>query len=261
MNAQNLLNLYALNRAAPARRPLEAKATKDETTLYIYDVIVNSVAESEYFGGVAPETFARALADIKSPTINLRINSPGGSVFGARAMEQAIRNHPSRVVAHIDGYAASAASFLMLAADEVNIAPGGMVMIHKAWSMAFGNSNDMLEAAALLEKIDGTLVASYAERTRQTPEQIAQWMAAETWFTADEAVAAGLADAVSAEAADAKAMAWDLTAYGKPPETEPRQTLKPENLAALESAIAEPIHSHNEATRLALRALAKAARR
>lgn len=212
----NLLRLYARNRDAAGRR-FEVKAEGDEATLYVYDVIVNSDAEAEWFGGVSPQSFAKALAALKSPTIHLRINSPGGSVFGARAIEQAIREHPSTIVAHVDGFAASAASFLMLAADSVEIAPGAMVMIHKAWALAYGNANDMLDMAALLDKIDGTLVESYAARTKQDREQIADWMAAETWFTADEAVQYGFADRIAGQDEDAKALAWDLSAYLKGP--------------------------------------------
>jgi ATP-dependent Clp protease protease subunit len=216
----NLLRLYALNRNIDGRR-FEVKAQGDETTVYVYDVIVNSQAEAEWFGGVAPETFVRALADISAPTIHLRINSPGGSVFGARAMEQAIREHSSKIIAHVDGYAASAASFLMLPADEIEISPGGMVMIHKAWALAYGNADDMIDMAALLEKIDGTLVASYMNRTGQDAAQIAEWMAAETWFTAEEAVENGFADRIagdqtsSSAAAAIAAPAWNLAAYLK----------------------------------------------
>lgn len=217
----NLLRLYARNRNTPGRKfELRAEADAAVATLYVYDVIVDSEAEAEWFGGVAPLTFAKQLAGISAQTLHLRINSPGGSVFGARAMEQALRDFRAagrRVIAHVDGYAASAASFLMLAADEIEIAPGAMVMIHKSWAFSYGNADDMLDLAALLNKIDGTLVDTYAARTGQDKQQIADWMAAETWFTAEEAVAAGFADRIAGEEkpdeASAQALAWDLTAY------------------------------------------------
>lgn len=194
----------------------KAEKTSSEATIYLYDAIVSSDMEAEYFGGVAPKAFIDELKSIDAPVINLRINSPGGSVFAARAMEQAMREHKSKIVAHVDGYSASAASFLMMAADEIVMSPGAMVMIHKAWTMAYGNADDLKSQAELLEKIDGTLVDTYAARTNQDPAQIAEWMAAETWFTADEAVAAGFASRKS----DAKAKAetkWDLSAYANAP--------------------------------------------
>jgi ATP-dependent Clp protease protease subunit len=207
-----LLQLLADNRG---RGFFRAEKSGDEATLYVYDVIV----ADDFWGGVSAQSFVKELAAIKAPTIHLRINSPGGDVFAARAMEQAVREHPSRVVTHIDGYAASAASYLALAADEVQIAEGGFYMIHKAWTVAFGNADDLMDMAALLEKVDGSLIATYARETGQTPEQIGEWMSAETWFNAEEAVEHGFADSI-AEAAPKASAAWNLAAYAHAPKQE-----------------------------------------
>ena len=206
---KHLLKLLADNRG---RGEFRAEQTGDEATLYLYDTIVSD----DYFGGVSAIGFAKALAAITAPVIHLRINSPGGDVFAARAMEQAIREHGSKVIAHIDGYAASAASYVALAADEVVIAAGGFYMIHKAWTMAWGNADDLLSTAALLEKIDDALIATYAKETGQSVDQITEWLKAETWFNAEEAVANGFADRV-AEDAPAAQGAWNLSAYAKAP--------------------------------------------
>lgn len=233
----NLMRLYARNRGA-ANRKFEVSAADDSTdaTVYVYDVIVDSEAEAEWWGGVAPGAFVRQIAALKGKTIHLRFNCPGGSVFGARAMEQALREHDGHVVAHIDGYAASAASFLMLAADEVVMAPGAMVMIHNAWSIAYGNAEDMLQMAALLEKVDGTLVETYCARTKQDKQTVCDWMAAETWFTAEEAVAAGFADSIATTGESdpkASAPAWDLSAYLRGPAPTARaKTTEPTDPAA-----------------------------
>lgn len=197
----------------------KAEKTPEAATIYLYDAIVSSEMEAEYFGGVAPKAFIDELKSIDAPVINLRINSPGGSVFAARAMEQAMREHKAKIIAHVDGYSASAASFLMMAADEIVMSPGAMVMIHKAWTMAYGNADDLIAQADLLEKIDGTLVDTYAARTTQDPAQIAKWMAAETWFTADEAVTAGFADRKSESKTKAETK-WDLSAYANAPKTD-----------------------------------------
>lgn len=209
MNA-NYLALLAGNKGKG-----EFTADTQAATIYLYDAIVNSELEASIFGGVSPQAFIAQLQAIDAPVINLRINSPGGSVFAARAMEQAMREHPAKIVAHIDGYAASAASFMMLAADEVVAAPGSMVMIHKAWTMTAGNSDDLIQTADLLDKIDSTLVQSYAAKTGADPQQINDWMAAETWFTAQEAMDAGLVDSINDAKVSAKA--WDLSAYAKAP--------------------------------------------
>jgi ATP-dependent Clp protease protease subunit len=135
-------------------------------------------------------------------------------------MAVALREHPSKVIAHVDGYAASAASYIALAADEVEIADGAMFMIHKAWTVAWGNSDDLLATAALLEKLDADLVREYAATTGADEKQIEQWLRDETWFTADEAVEHGFADRKSAEFDGAKARAeWDVSACKNAPQT------------------------------------------
>lgn len=209
-----LLKLLAENRG---RGQFRAESHGDDATLYLYDVIVSD----DYFGGVSAQKFVQTLNALDAQTIHLRINSPGGDVFAARAMEQAVREHSSRIVAHIDGYAASAASYLALSADEVVIADGGFYMIHKAWTFAFGNADDLIDTAALLEKIDESLINTYAKETGQESERIMAWMADETWFNSAEAVEYGFADRVAEEAVTDQAD-WDFAAYEHAPEVGPK---------------------------------------
>lgn len=217
-----LLKLLADNRG---RGLFKVEASADEATIYVYDAIVSD----SYWGGVSATDFVKELAGVTASTIHLRINSPGGEVFAAQAMAQAIREKNAHVVAHVDGYAASAASFLALSADEVVISEGGFFMIHKASTLAWGNADDMKETAALLDKVDGVLVAGYAKETGQDAQQIADWMAAETWFSAEEAVEKGFADRI-AEASPKNAARWNLAAYAKAPkavEPPPTETTPP----------------------------------
>lgn len=209
-----LMALLANNRG---RGLFRAEAGKEEATVWLYDVIVSD----DFWGGVSAITVGKELAALRDvPTIHLRINSPGGDVFAGRAMEQLIREHPSNIVAHIDGFAASAASYVALAADEVRIAEGGMYMIHKAWTLGWGNSEDLLKTAALLEQIDESLVKTYAQATEQDADQIREWMRDETWFSAEDAVKYGFADRL-ADASASNRAGWDLSAYERPPETAP----------------------------------------
>ncbi|MGY6240753.1 head maturation protease, ClpP-related (plasmid) [Burkholderia ambifaria] len=198
------------------------KASDDGTvaTVYLYDVIVTD----DWWGGVSAQSFVQALAGITADTIHLRINSPGGDVFAARAMETAIRGHSARVIAHVDGVAASAASFVMLAADEVEIADGACVMIHNAWTFAMGNADDLRESAKLLDAVDASLVRTYAKETGQSEDDISVWMAAETWMSSDEAVQRGFADRLAGAGADAQASAWNLSAYDRAPNAAHAQT-------------------------------------
>lgn len=225
-----MLKLLASNRHRGTFRA-EQSPDSDEATLYVYDMIVDTDEEAEWWGGVSPGAFTRALHDLTAPTIHLRVNSPGGSVFAARAMEQAIREHSSRIVTHVDGLAASAASFFILPSDEIHVAPGSFIMIHKAWTIAWGNEDDLQKTAGLLGQIDGSLVKSYAKRTGQADDDIAAWMRAETWFEADRAVELGFADRIAEEGgSSAKACAWDLSAFTAAPKVARRQP--PKNTSA-----------------------------
>ena len=225
------LRLLADNRKIGSFR---ADITTDSATIYLYDMIVSSDADAEMFGGVAPETFVKALNAITAPVIHLRINCPGGDVFAGRAMETAMRLHASKIIAHIDGYAASAATFLAMAADEIEMASGAFFMIHNAWACAMGDSEDLLVTASLLKKIDATMVETYAARTQQTPEQITAWMDAETWFTAQEAVGYGFADRITVNQDKATAK-WNMAAYANAPQRPAEQT--PENTVTIPAAL------------------------
>jgi ATP-dependent Clp protease protease subunit len=240
-----LLKLYARNRKKGTFSASDPATT--DATIYLYDMIVDSDIEAEFWGGVSPKAFIDALNALTAPTIHLRVNSPGGSVFAARAIEQAIREHKSTVIAHVDGLAASAASFLIMAADSIEMAPGAFLMIHKAWTIAYGNSEDMTKTATLLDQIDGSLVKTYAARTGQTPETIISMMADETWIDAENAVGLGFADGVSAEK-KAQAQTWDLSAFSSAPKTtqEPPEAPPPEVTAS--RARAERLFAHYRRT-------------
>lgn len=189
--------------------------------LWLYDAIASDDDEAMFWGGVSPNAFIAALKATVGP-VTLRINSPGGSVFGAQAMVAAMREHEAPITARVDSLAASAASVIAAEAARVEMAAGAMLMIHKAWGLTVGNADDHLGAAELLDKIDGQIAASYARRAGDDDD--AAWrdmMAAETWFTADEAVSAGLADAVLADSTQRPAAQWDLSAYAKAPAVEP----------------------------------------
>lgn len=191
-----------------------AKIDGDQATIWIYDVIgYNWLSDS----GIVAADFVKELADLDVKTIHLRINSPGGNFFDARAMKTALEQHPARVISHIDGIAASAASVLALAGDEIEIAEGGFFMIHKAMGCQCGNSEDMLGMAELLEKADSVLVVDYQKKSGKEKAQIEEWMKVETWFTAEEALEAGFVDKIF----EGKKVEnrFDLSVYANTPET------------------------------------------
>ncbi|BBC72914.1 peptidase S14 [Altererythrobacter sp. B11] len=189
---------------------LRSEVDGDTATVYVYDVI-------DSLWGVSAADFARELRAITAPNILLRVNSPGGDVFEARAMMTAIAEHPSTFTAKIDGLAASAATALTLACARVEIADGGFYMIHKAWTFAMGNADDMAATAKLLEKIDDVLVDGYAGKSGKPKDEILALMKAETWFNAQEAVDAGFAEAIMETSAKGQAKAFNVAAYANAP--------------------------------------------
>ena len=124
------MQLFLDNVTAPRSARIEQAGR--EATVYIYDVIGGD------WGGVGARDFVPQLVALDVDTIHLRINSPGGDVFEGRTIATALAQHPAKVIAHIDGQAASAATYVALAADEVEIAEGGFFMIHNAWTIAIG---------------------------------------------------------------------------------------------------------------------------
>lgn len=205
-------------------------------TLWIYDAIAGGDEEAYMMGGISPRDFITALAQTNGP-VTLRLNSPGGSVFGAQAMIAAMRAHPAPITAQIDSLAASAASVIAAECAECVMAPGSMLMIHKASGMTVGDSDDHMQVAGLLDKVDGQIAASYARRAgSENADEFMQMMAAETWFDADEAVKIGLADRMVEENSQRPTARWDLTAYEAAPwqpapveiETEEPETPEPD---------------------------------
>lgn len=209
MKIPKLLQMASAN--ASASKPLRAESVGREATVYLHGVI------GGWLGDVDETEFVKALAGIDADVIHLRIDSPGGDVFAARAMMTAISQHSAKIVAHVDGLAASAATGICMACDEVEITQGGGFMIHNAWTIAIGNKDEMLKTGELLEKIDAGLTNDYARRTGKDKSDIKTWMDNETWFSADEAVANGFADRVIEVVGKRTANTWDLSAYANAP--------------------------------------------
>lgn len=159
----------------------------DETDVYVYDAIGGWL-------GMYADEFIEAINAVKTPKINLRLNSPGGSVFEGIAIANAIRSHPAAVTVYVDSVAASIASVIALAGDRVVMMPQSQFMVHNASGACYGDAIDMTKMADLLDKQSRNIAEAYAQHTGRPLAEWQDYMAAETWFTAEEAVAAGLAD-------------------------------------------------------------------
>ena len=187
----------------------EFKARGSVGEIWLYD----QIGSSFWGDGVTDKVFQKELTALgKVSTINLRINSPGGDVFQGTTIYNLLKSHPARVVVDIDGLAASIASIIAMAGDEIRIAGNAMMMIHDPQGMAVGDASEMRRTAALLDQVKGNLADTYASRTGNLRASVEGWMADETWLTADAAVQMGFADAVTKEQT-VSAQFGMLTAY------------------------------------------------
>ena len=160
---------------------------------------------------VNAKQFVDELKDINAEVINLRINSPGGSVIDGNAMFNALQRHPAKVITHIDGLAASMASVIAMAGDEVHMADNALLMIHNPWTMSIGDADELRADADLLDKMSASILSSYG-RSQYEVEELKNLMDEETWFTAQEAFDAGFVDHIST---GLRAAAGDITAMAE----------------------------------------------
>lgn len=131
--------------------------------------------------------------------IHVHINSGGGSAFDGIAISNILRNHKAKVIAHIDGWAASAASIIAMGADEIIMPSNTMMMIHQASTFGYGNAEDFEKTAKSLRKLDKAVQASYKKRFVGDDTELETLLKDETWLTAVEAKALGFADTISDE--------------------------------------------------------------
>lgn len=169
-------------------------AAGSSATVYIYGPIGDTWWSDS---GVSANQFRKDLAALgKVTSIDLRINSEGGDVFDGQAIYSLLVQHPATVTVHIDGLAASAASFIAMAGNVIEIAESAFVMIHNAAAVCIGGAGDMRKMADLLETTNGAIQSIYAARTKNDVADLKTWMDAETWWTGQEAFDHGFADKV-----------------------------------------------------------------
>lgn len=170
------------------------------TTINIKGDIVDDVTADFYswFGmtAVSPSTVNKLLADSDDGDIEVNIASNGGDVFAASEIFTVLKGDPRQVTVNIQGLAASAASIIAMAGDEINIAPTAQMMIHQVWSNTQGNADDMRSSAESLDSADQAVVNAYAMKTGLDRETILSMMRQETWMNAQEAVDKGFADKI-----------------------------------------------------------------
>jgi len=146
---------------------------------------------------VTPKQFKEdldALGDITQ--LNIYINSGGGDVFAGQAIHSMLKRHSATKTVYVDGLAASIASVIAMAGDTIIMPTNAMMMIHKCWTIALGNADDMRKMADDMDKIDESIVAAYVGKTGLDKEDIIDLMTEETWMTAEDAMSYGFIDEI-----------------------------------------------------------------
>jgi ATP-dependent Clp protease protease subunit len=202
----------------------------EKAEILLYDVI-----GQDFFGGISSKMFADEMASAKgAKQIDVRINSPGGSVFEGFTMYSLIKQTGARVNVYIDGLAASIASVIAMAGDSIEISATGTMMIHPPWAVVAGNATDFRKEADLLDKIGGTILDTYASRTgRKRDEFQAMLTEGETWFTAQESLDAKLVDRIGVDKKMAACIRPDLFHYKVPDWVLPKE---PETIPFFQTA-------------------------
>lgn len=187
--------LAARHKQATGQASFRAEVSGGRASLYIYDVIGEDWWTG---GGVTAKAVQQAIDGMKGASaLDIYINSPGGDIFEGKAIYAQLRRFSGEKVVHVDGIAASAASFIAMAGDRIITAPAATWMIHEVWSGVVGRASDMRATADVLDMENVTFAETYAKRTGQSVEDVRGWMAAETWMSAADAKARGFTDEIA----------------------------------------------------------------
>lgn len=199
-------------------RKLKVKGRKSVTIRAQEDGVVEVLLYDEIgFFGIDADRFVRELNSIEAEEIRVRINSPGGDVFDGVAIYNAIRRHPARVTTHIDGLAASIASVIAMAGEEVLMAENAFLMIHEPWAIVIGAARDMREMADTLDLVsENSILRAYAGKTGMDLDELREMLEAETWLGSERAKELGFVDQITEE--NEASASFDLSIFKHVPE-------------------------------------------
>lgn len=188
--------LHASYGSALGKRPLFGETSIDRGSIYIYDFIGENFWDPDR--EVTGKKIVEALAAMKGvKALDIFINSPGGDIWEAKAIFAELNRFDGEKVVHIDGIAASAATFIAMVGDKIITAPAATWMIHDVWTVGIGNAAELRKTADVLDLESNTFADTYAKRTGQKVEDVRAWMQAETWMNAATAKERGFTDEIS----------------------------------------------------------------
>lgn len=184
-------------------------ATTAEITIY------GAIGASWFEDSITAKQFSEELKKVESSVkeITVRINSPGGDVFDGLTIYNRLKQHPAKVKVIVDGLAASIASIIALAGDEVIMSEGALYMVHLPWTMAAGNRNDLENTIDRLMDVENQLVSIYANKTKMDKNEIRAMLEKETWMDSEQAVELGFATSTAEESMPIAASVFDKATW------------------------------------------------
>lgn len=201
------MNKFLARATHIANRCREQKGWKPDSSIFMRDAkkedvgslyIYAPIGDSFWSEGVTATSVQKALDGLKGvKTLNIFINSEGGDVFDGKAIYTQLKRFNAKKVVHIDGLAASAASFIAMAGDEIITAPAATWMIHQAWGWAIGNADEIRDYADVLEMLSEDIINIYTERTGRSIDEVRALVKAETWMNAEQALKEKFTDSIA----------------------------------------------------------------
>lgn len=231
---------------------MKASADGKSADVFIYGEITKYAWEE--YGEVSSTSFKNELDELgEVDVINLYINSPGGSVFEGVAIHNMLKRHKARIIVRVDALAASIASVIAMAGEEIRMPKNSMMMIHNPWTFAMGNAVELRKQADDLDRIGQSAIQSYLQKASEKidEETLKQLLDAETWLSADDAFSYGLCDVVEDANEMAASISGDLFAKYKNVPNEFRQQnepLPPLHISVEEMALRQQIKEEAEAS-------------
>lgn len=162
-------------------------------------LLYGSIGSDEWWDDISDKAFKKEIDNLNVETINLYINSPGGSVVSAIAIANSLKNHSANVIAHIDGIAASAATIITSACDKVKMPRNALFMIHNPLTVSVGEKKDHEKTIEILDKMKNSIIETYLAKVNIERDFLSELMDKETWLDADEALEYGFIDEITEE--------------------------------------------------------------
>src|SRR3712207_374754 len=209
---------------------------KNETEKSADLILYGDIGTDDFWNDITDKQFKEELMNLGDlDTIEIYINSPGGVVYAALAIANTIKSHNAKVIANIEGLAASAATIITCACDKVRMAKNSLFMIHNPWGFSIGEQKDMEKSAEVLSKWKDSILETYAMKSKLDKKTLSEMMDKETWLNAEEAKSYGFVDEIIGEEADVKNMsnilivnnlAVDISKFKNFPQKEKVETSK-----------------------------------